>query len=259
MLQSFRMKEITPLIIGNWKMNPVSFTEAAALATAVVRSQKKAPEAVVVVAPPFPYLAEVGKKIGKSTVALAAQDVHTQPVGPFTGEVSITQLKDLNVQYVIIGHSERRAMGESDELVREKVQVVLRHQLTPIVCIGERERDEQGNFFTFVEQQLRSLAEVLPATVIKKVVIAYEPIWAIGTGNTATPDDVKEMQLFIEAVLTKLYDRPTAKKVRLLYGGSVKPDNATTLYTIGGMQGFLVGGASLKADEFAAIIKATNI
>lgn len=240
-------------------MNPVTLADAAALGAAVAKGQKKLLEPYVAVAPPFPYLAEVGKKVGKSTVALAAQDVYTQPLGPFTGEVSITQLKDLGVQYVIIGHSERRVLGETDELVREKVQAVLRHQLTPIVCVGERERDEQGNFFTFVEKQLRSLAEVLPAIAIKKVVIAYEPIWAIGTGNTATPDDVKEMQLFIEAVLTKLYDRPTAKKVRLLYGGSVKPDKAAELHKVGGMQGFLVGGASLKADDFAAIVKATNI
>ncbi len=258
-LQSFHMKQTASLIVGNWKMNPMTLAEASGLATAIAKKHKKTAEPCVAVAPPFPYLAEVGKKIGKSTVVLAAQDVHTQPIGPFTGEVSITQLKDLGVQYVIIGHSERRAAGESDELVRDKVQAVLRHQLTPIVCVGERERDEQGNFFSFVEKQLRSLAEVLPETAIKKVVIAYEPIWAIGTGNTATPDDVKEMQLFIEAALTKMYDRPTAKKVRVIYGGSVKPENAAELHKMGGMSGFLVGGASLKADDFAAIIKATTI
>lgn len=239
-------------------MNPITLVEASSLATAVAKKYKKVAEPTVVVAPPFPYLAEVGKKISKSMVTLAAQDVHTQPVGPFTGEVSITQLKDLGVQYVIVGHSERRAAGESNELVREKVQVVLRHQRTPIVCIGESERDEQGNFFSFIEKQLRSLAEVLSETAIKKVVIAYEPIWAIGTGNTATPDDVKEMQLFIEAALTKLYDRPTAKKVRVIYGGSVKPDNAAELHRVGGMSGFLVGGASLKTDDFAAIVAAVS-
>jgi triosephosphate isomerase len=252
------MKQTVPLIVGNWKMNPMTLAEASNLATAIAKKLKKVAEPYVAIAPPFPYLAEVGKKIGKTTVALAAQDVHTQPVGPFTGEVSITQLKDLGVQFVIIGHSERRAAGESDELVREKVQTVLRHGRTPIVCIGERERDEQGNFFSFVESQLRSLAEVLPEIAIKKVVIAYEPIWAIGTGNTATPDDVKEMQLFIEAALTKMYDRATARKVRVIYGGSVKPDNAAQLHKVGGMCGFLVGGASLKADDFATIITAVS-
>ncbi len=258
MLQFPRMKQTVPLIVGNWKMNPVTLADAVALGTAIARKHKTALEPYVAVAPSFPHLSEVGKKIKKSTVALAAQDVYIQPLGPFTGEVSITQLKDLSVQYVIVGHSERRALGEADQLVREKVQTVLRHQMTPIVCIGERERDEQGNFFTFIENQLRSLAEVLPAVAIKKVIIAYEPIWAIGTGNTATADDVKEMQLFIEAALTKLYDRPTAKKVRLLYGGSVKPENAATIHTEGGMHGFLVGGASLKVDDFAAIIRAVS-
>ncbi|MCA9354790.1 MAG: triose-phosphate isomerase [Candidatus Kaiserbacteria bacterium] len=252
------MKKTTPLIVGNWKLNPVTLTDAAALGQAVAKSRKAIPEPYVAVAPSFPYLAEVGKKIKKSTVALAAQDVFYEPVGPFTGEVSVPQLKDLDVAFVIIGHSERRALGETDEQVAKKVLAVLKHQLTPIVCIGERERDEHGHFFTFVESQLRSLASVLTSVQIKKVVIAYEPIWAIGTGNTATPDDVKEMQLFIESVLTKLYDRPTAKKVRLLYGGSVKPQNAAELHKVGDMQGFLVGGASLKAADFAAIITAVS-
>jgi triosephosphate isomerase len=124
--------------------------------------------------------------------------------------------------------------------------------------VGERERDEQGNFFSFVEEQIRSLADVLPPNEIKKIVIAYEPIWAIGTGNTATAEDVKEMQLFIESTLAKIYERDTAKQVRLLYGGSVKPKNAEELHKEGGMNGFLVGGASLKAEDFIEIIKAAK-
>jgi len=256
MLQFTHMKKTLPLIVGNWKMNPVTTSDAVALATAVAKKHKKAEKPMVAIAPPFPYLSEVGKKIAKSSVMLAAQDVHYGVIGAATGEVSVLQLKDLGVQYVIIGHSERRALGETDEDVQKKVEVVLKHRLTPIVCVGEIERDEHGDFYTFIEAQLRSLAEVLPATAIKKVVIAYEPIWAIGTGKTATPDDVKEIQLFIESVLTKLYDRPTAKKVHLLYGGSVKPQNAEELHKIGDMDGFLVGGASLKAEDFADIIKA---
>ena len=252
------MKKTVPLIVGNWKLNPVALADAAALAGAIARKHKGTPEPYVAIAPPFPYLAEVGKKIKKSTVCLAAQDVHFQNIGPYTGEVSVSQLKDLGVEFVIIGHSERRALGESNEVVRQKVQMVLKHRLVPIVCVGERERDDQGNFFTFIEAQLRSLAEVIPPAQMKKVVIAYEPIWAIGTGNTATNDDVKEMQLFIETVLTKLYDRPTAKNVRVLYGGSVKPHNAAELHAEGDMGGFLVGGASLKAEDFAAIIKAVS-
>ncbi len=126
------------------------------------------------------------------------------------------------------------------------------------MCIGERTRDQKGDFFTHVESQVKSLAAILTAPQIKKVVIAYEPIWAIGTGNTATAADVKEMQLFLFSTLTKLYDRGTAQKVQILYGGSVKPDNAATLHKEGGMHGFLVGGASLKANDFISICKATQ-
>lgn len=258
MLLWAHMRKTVPLIVGNWKLHPVSLADAQTLAAGVAKHIKQSSEPYVAIAPPFPYLSEVGKKIRRSTVALAAQDVYQKNSGAHTGEVSTVQLKDLGVEFVIIGHSERRAMGESDVEVREKTAAVLQHRLIPIVCIGERDRDEQGQFFSVIEEQLRSLADSLTSAQIKKVVIAYEPIWAIGTGNTATAADVKEMQLFIETVLTKLYDRTTARAVRLLYGGSVKPQNAAELYAEGGMRGFLVGGASLQADDFAAIIQATK-
>jgi triosephosphate isomerase len=258
MLQSVNMKKTTALVVGNWKLNPVTLKDASALASAVVKNNKKVEKPLVAIAPSAPYLSEVGKKISKSTIALAAQDVSYENIGAHTGDVSILQLKDLGVEYVIVGHSERRAKGETNEDVEKKVLITLKNRLTPVVCVGERERDDHGNFFSFVEGQLRSLAKSLPAAQMKKVVIAYEPIWAIGTGNTATVDDVKEMQLFIESVLTKVYDRSTARAVRLLYGGSVKPDNAQVLHNQGGMNGFLVGGASLKAGDFGAIIKAVS-
>jgi len=252
------MKKNVPLVVGNWKLNPVTLVEASTLAGAVVKKIKKISEPYVAIAPSFTYLAEVGKKVQKSSVALAAQDVYFKNIGAHTGEVSVLQLKDLGTSFVIIGHSERRAMGETEQDVQQKVVMCLKYRLTPIVCVGERTRDEQGNFFTFVEDQLRSLSKVLTSVQIKKIVIAYEPIWAIGTGNTATAGDVREMQLFIESVLTKIYDRGTAKNVRLLYGGSVKPDNAAVLHQEGGMNGFLVGGASLKSDDFVNIIRAVS-
>tara|TARA_B100000508_G_scaffold123897_1_gene106878 strand:- start:10230 stop:10991 length:762 start_codon:yes stop_codon:yes gene_type:complete len=250
------MKKRVPLVVGNWKLNPVKLDDATKLAKEVARKNREVDDVDIAVAPPFVYVEEVGKKIAKGTVALAAQDAHYDNIGAYTGEVSVPQLKDLGVVFVIVGHSERRAMGEVDDVVRRKAQAVLKQRLTPIVCIGERERDEHGLFFNFVEQQIRSLGEVLSATEIKKVVIAYEPIWAIGTGDTATSEDVKEMQLFIETVLTKVYDRTTARKVQLIYGGSVKPGNVKELHEEGGMSGFLVGGASLKAADFTEIIKA---
>ena len=248
----------TALVIGNWKLNPNCLSDAQKLIEGISKKYTVKEGVTVAVAPPFVYLTEVAKKIGRKPIFLAAQNVSTEPLGPFTGEVSAAQLRDLRVEYVIVGHSERRAMGETDEQVQKKMLLALKHKLTPVVCIGERERDGQGNFYTFVEKQVKSLTSVLSATEIKKIVLAYEPIWAIGTGKTATAADVKEMQLFLFTALTKIYDKATAQKVTLLYGGSVKPDNAKELHKEGGMNGFLVGGASLKADDFLAIIKATE-
>ena len=253
-----KMKKSVPLIAGNWKLNPVTMKEAVSLASAVATKNKKTTEPYITIAPPFPYLSEVGKKIAKGTVALAAQDVYHKNIGAHTGEVSVLQLKDLGVEFVILGHSERRAMGETDEEVREKVLMCLKHRLIPIVCIGESSRDDQGDFYNFVENQLKQLTSVLTPAQMKKVILAYEPIWAIGSGSSATSEDVKEMQLFIESVLTKIYDRKAARGVRLLYGGSVKPGNAKELHEEGGMNGFLIGGASLKAEDFTAIIKAVQ-
>ncbi|MEY2665047.1 MAG: hypothetical protein RLZZ480_152 [Candidatus Parcubacteria bacterium] len=247
----------TALVIGNWKLNPTTLAEAQKLAGDVAKVYKSSDSVKVAVAPSFVHIGEAAKKIGKRPIFLAAQDVSVEPMGPFTGDVSAMQLRDMKVEYVIIGHSERRAKGETDQEVQKKVLAALKNNLTPVVCIGERERDTKGDFYSFVEKQVKSLASVLGAAQIKKVVIAYEPIWAIGTGKTATPADVKEMQLFLLSTLTKLYDRATAQKVQLLYGGSVKADNAKALHTEGGMHGFLVGGASLKADDFIQIINAT--
>jgi triosephosphate isomerase len=252
------MKKTVPFIAGNWKLNPITLADASALASGVAKKIKKTEEPYVAIAPPSVYLAEVGKKIKSSAVSLTAQNVYFETKGAHTGELSVSQLKDLGVEFVIIGHSERRAMGETDVEVSLKTQAVLKQKLVPIVCVGESERDDNGNFFSFVESQLRSLAIDLSAAQMKKVILAYEPIWAIGTGKTATAENVKEMQLFIESTLTKIYDRPTARKVRLLYGGSVKPGNAAVLHADGGMGGFLVGGASLKAEDFAGIVEAVS-
>jgi triosephosphate isomerase len=250
------MKKTVPLVVGNWKLNPVTLTDAVNLASRVANKNKKITEPYVAIAPSFVYLSEIKKKLNKGPVVLVAQDVYYKNIGAHTGEISVLQLKDLGVEMVIIGHSERRAMGETDQEVLDKVLLCLKHRLTPIVCVGETERDDQGHFFNFVESQLRKLASGLTSTQMRKIVLAYEPIWAIGTGNTATKEDVKEMQLFIESVLSKIFDRKVAKGVRLLYGGSVKPGNAKELHEEGGMNGFLVGGASLKAEDFTEIIKA---
>jgi triosephosphate isomerase len=250
------MKHAHPLIIGNWKLNPGNALEAKVLAQAVRKSVAKYAPAIVVVAPPFVFIPEVTKALA-GKVALGAQDMHYEERGAVTGAIGAGMLASFGVSYVIIGHSERRALGETDVMVSKKVQAALKRKLTPVVCIGERTRDNQGQFYQFIAEQLKSLAAGLKPAELTKVVIAYEPIWAIGTGATATAENVKEMQLFIVSTLTKLLDRKTAEKVRLIYGGSVKESNARELYQEGGMSGFLVGGASLTPIDFAAIIKAT--
>jgi len=250
------MKKTIPLIVGNWKCHPGTSAEAEALAAAVAKAHKKIEAPYVAIAPTDLHLMAVSKKTARSTVMLASQTVSSYAEGAHTGEQAVCQLKDAGVQLIIIGHSERRAAGTTDDDVLTKLQAVLSAKLTPIICIGEQKRDRNGNFFKEIEQQIKSFAKVLTPAQLKKVVIAYEPIWAIGTGATATAEDVKEMQLFIEKVLTKLHDRATARAVRLLYGGSVKPGNAAQLHAVGQMGGFLVGGASLKATDFIAITKA---
>ena len=245
-----------PLVIANWKMNPQSLTEAKKIFLGIKNASKKYPDVSVVVAPPAIYLHELVKTAG-SIVNVAAQNMHNASLGAFTGEISPTMLMDAGVKSVIIGHSERRAMGETDEVVTKKVLAALKARLMPIVCVGERERDGQGNFFTSIEKQIETVFKAIPKTRFKDVVVAYEPIWAIGTGATASVEDVKEMQLFILKVLTKNFGRNSASQVRIIYGGSVKSDNAAQLYDTGGVTGFLVGGASLQPDDFAKIIAST--
>jgi len=253
------MKNTKSLVVGNWKLNPGTAKEAVDLAKVISKKTKQFTHSEIVVAPPFLFIPEVAKAIAKTGLRLGAQDTHFEERGACTGEISASLLAPYGVTHVIIGHSERRALGETDGQVSSKVQAILKKRLTPIVCIGERERDSQGQFFNFIESQIRAVASGIVATQIQKVIFAYEPIWAIGTGATATPDDVKEMQLFIMSTLTRLYDRKVASRVSLLYGGSVKASNAAELHRIGDMNGFLVGGASLAGEEFAAIVAATKV
>ncbi len=257
MIQSFDMKRKIPLVVANWKLNPTSLAEAKTLFTEVKRKLVKITDTEVIIAPPFLYISEFSKSIKSEGLQLGAQDVYYEEIGPFTGEISTSQLNDLGVKYIIVGHSERRAMGETDEIVNKKTRAILKRKLTPIVCIGERSRDEQGLFFNEIEKQIKSLTNGFSALELSRIIIAYEPIWAIGTGKTATVEDVKEMQLFIISTLSKLYDRKTAEKIHLIYGGSVKASISKELYEQGGMDGFLVGGASLNAEEFVNIVKST--
>lgn len=247
-----------PLIIGNWKMNPATITLAKKLFAEIKTGLGRKRLAVdVAVAPPFPYLSDINK-MSAGKYALAAQDVFFAESGAHTGEVSLSMLKSVGVSAVIVGHSERRAQGESDHELYQDLLAVFKSKVTAVVCVGESTRDANGNFFSVVEAQLRSALRAVPKTKLNQLVIAYEPVWAIGTGKHATAEDVLEMKLFIQKILTDHVGRTRAARVRIVYGGSVKPKNAEVLLTEGGVDGFLIGGASLKAKDFVSVIKTAH-
>ena len=246
------------LVIGNWKMNPMTGALAQKLVKDLKKSLAKIMNVDVVIAPPMLYIENSAKVLGKDArIKLGVQNIHHEKLGAHTGEVSIPMVKPLGVAYVILGHSERRAAGETDEQVHTKLLAVIKNGLTPVVCVGEKERDANGQYLALIEAQIKSALKDVPKSKLGNVVIAYEPIWAIGTGVTATPADVHEMSLFIEKVLSDMYGRTAAQKVRLLYGGSVNEKNARDLFVEGTVHGFLVGGASLNAESFTSIVKQT--
>ncbi len=248
-----------PFVAGNWKMNTDSHS-GVALAKAVVdgASGLAGGSVDIAVIPPFVYLSAVGQAVSSSRVALGAQDVYFEAKGAFTGEISTAMLKDVGCTYVLCGHSERRhVLGESDELINKKLTASISGGLLPILCVGEllEERDA-GKTEQVVERQTRAGLAGLSAEKISAVTIAYEPVWAIGTGRTATKEQAQEVHAFIRKLLAEMYDESVAQETRILYGGSVKPDNAEELMGQEDVDGCLVGGASLKADDFVQIIEA---
>ncbi|MHC4106696.1 MAG: triose-phosphate isomerase [Planctomycetota bacterium] len=247
----------TPLVSGNWKMN-TDLASAVELADDVVAGCSPFVERCeVVVFPPFPYLQAVGKTLGHHGVLLGAQDVYCRPNGAFTGEVSAAMLLDLNVAAVLVGHSERRhVIDESDELVNAKAKTALEEGLAVTLCIGETmEQRQSGRTKSVNVGQLMSGLRGVPAGQAGRLTIAYEPVWAIGTGTTATPEDAQSVHKVIRATLADLYDDGVAGSVRIQYGGSVSGENAEALFAQPDVDGFLVGGASLKSHAFTEIVR----
>jgi triosephosphate isomerase len=246
-----------PFIAGNWKMN-LNRAEAVSLAKAVAAGVANVTSADVAVCPPSVYLDAVSQVVKGSKLGLGGQNLYFEPNGAFTGEISAPMLKDLGCQYVILGHSERRhILGETNEDVNKKVKVALAAGLTPIVCVGEllSER-EAGQTRQVIEQQFdRSLAGV-SVEQMASVVLAYEPVWAIGTGKVATPEQAEAVHMDLRNLLARRYNTAVAEGVRIQYGGSVKASNAAELLAQPNVDGALVGGASLKADEFLGIVAA---
>ena len=243
-----------PIIAGNWKMN-MAPSEAQALVKELIPLVKDA-KCDVVVCPPYTSLAVVGPLLEGTNIGLGAQNMHFEPKGAYTGEVSVKMLLELGVKYVIIGHSERRAYyNETDETVNKKVKVALENGLTPIVCVGESlEQREGGITSEWVTAQTVDALDGLSAEEVKKVVIAYEPIWAIGTGKTATDQDANDTIAVVRKAVASVVGEAAAQEVRIQYGGSMNPKNASPLMAMPEIDGGLIGGASLKAEDFSRVV-----
>jgi len=249
-----------PFVAGNWKMNTDSHSSVE-LAEAVARGSSQIADKVhIAMIPPFVYIPAVFKAVRTAHIAIGAQDGYLEQKGAFTGEISPAMLKDIGCTYVLCGHSERRhVIGETDELINKKVAAAISAGLLPILCVGELiEERKASKTEEVVTRQLKKGLAGLNAEKVSAVTIAYEPVWAIGTGLTATPQQAQETHSFIRKLLGQMYDSQLADSVRILYGGSVKPGNASDLCRQQDIDGALVGGASLNADDFLAIIKAAE-
>ena len=245
-----------PIIAGNWKMNK-TITEALELVRQLSIELKDVKDVDVVVCPVFTALYSVSHEIEGSDIKLGAQNLFWEEKGAFTGEVSAQMLKDANCEYVIIGHSERRSIfKETNAYVNKKLKAALKAELIPIVCVGERlEERQQNKAFDIISVQIQGALEGLSADDLNKIIIAYEPVWAIGTGQVATPEQAQEVHAFIRKLISDNFGAEVAAKIRIQYGGSVKAENIKTLISQPDIDGALVGGASLSPEQFLGIIK----
>lgn len=244
-----------PFIAGNWKMTQ-DRASSVALAEGVARRSEGIDGVDLAVCPPSVYLAAVARAVDGSGVALGAQNMYHKPSGAYTGEISAAMLVDLGCRYVILGHSERRhVLGETDAAINKKVKAALEAGLTPIVCVGEKlAQREAGETLEVIRGQFEGSLAGISADEMTRLVIAYEPVWAIGTGKTATPEQAEQVHLDLRKIIKGCYNDKVARSVRIQYGGSVKPENAAELLAQPNIDGALVGGASLKVDQFMGIV-----
>jgi len=252
-----------PLIVANWKCNPDSLKQAKKIIDIVKKGIKSVKGAEVMISPPYIYLPEMIKRIKgnnsfkKSRVKVGGENCFWEKGGSYTGEISARMLKDLGCDFVIIGHSERRRyFKETDKIVNKKVTLALEAKLKVILCIGETEQEKnKGDFSKVIESQIKKGLKKVPRTKLNQILIAYEPIWAIGSGKSCKPVEVQITSLLVRKILTKIYSREKAEKVPVLYGGSVNQDNALDYLREGTVKGLLIGGASLRPKEFVRIVK----
>ncbi|MFA6095757.1 MAG: triose-phosphate isomerase [Candidatus Paceibacterota bacterium] len=246
-------------IVGNWKMNPDSPIEAKAVFSASERAAKKARKVSVIVCPPSIYLPLFARG-AKKRASLGVQDVHTEHRGSYTGGISADQAKNSGAAYAIVGHSERRKAGDNDEMIRAKTLAALEVGLKVILCVGEEVRDDHGEYLSFVRNQVLSAIATLPKKYISDVIVAYEPVWAIGKSydSAPTPSEIHEMSLFIKKVVSEVTSRDNALRTLVLYGGSVDFDNAQGILSDGEIDGLLLGRQSLDTENFPRIILYAN-
>jgi len=248
------------LVVANWKMNPETPEEAKKIFSKEKAVAKKLKNIDILICPPFPFISLFSKITVPKNMFLGAQDVSTERKGSFTGETSVDMIKNLGAKFVLVGHSERREMGESNETVTKKLKVVFDADLTPILCIGEKERDREGTHLAFIKKQIKECLSGLQKKYLVGIHIAYEPIWAIGRSykEAMSPTDIHETVLYIKKVLSELFGRDIATSAKILYGGSVEPESTAPIMEYGDVNGLLVGHASLKPEQFSEILKASN-
>jgi triosephosphate isomerase len=244
------------IVAGNWKMNK-DIHESVAFTKDLLANLPELKQTLVIICPPFTSLIKVAEVLDSTAVGLGAQNMHFQPSGAFTGEISAEMLKSARCQYVILGHSERRHIfNESDEFIRQKLMAALANGLNPIICIGETlEQRQAGGMLDVLKKQYSAAFGAMPMDQFQKCIIAYEPVWAIGTGLNATPQQASEAHREVRRLIADQYDQNIARNAKILYGGSVKPGNARELIEAGDIDGFLIGGASLVEEQFIAITK----
>lgn len=248
-------KKKKKLVVANWKMNPLSLVEAKSIGKSIKLHSKNF-QSQIVICPPFIYLKDLQSLIVKEKIALGAQDIHVEPKGAFTGEISAEMVSGIGASYVIIGHSERRALGETNEFVSKKIAAALRANLAVILCVGEKERDDHGEYLTFLKEEISASLRGISKKFASKISIAYEPIWAIGKGHEAmTPHDIHQMSIFIRKHLIHVYNSVAASEIKIIYGGSVDSGNAYAIVHEGEVDGLLVGRDSLNGKDFSAIVQ----
>jgi triosephosphate isomerase (TIM) len=246
------------LIIGNWKMNPVKLEDAKKVIKKTRRVAGTLKHTDVVVCPPFIYIHSAISKRDSSSLKIGAQTVSYEDGGPHTGEVGATMLHDIGVSYVIAGHSEERALGDTDEIVARRVKAIVESGMNAVLCVGEKERDEGGVYLEFLKEQIKNSLVGISQNRAKNIIIAYEPVWAIGAKEAMIPEQVYEMALFVKKVFSDVFSQDQAMKVMVLYGGSVNFRNAADIIKIGQVDGLLVGRESVNMPGFVELLKAVD-